>query len=100
MGDYRITAIADEDLHDIWMFIARDDPDVATRFLDKLDKTFHLLADSSLLGRDRSADAKIAGIRTFPVGNYVIIYRAEEVRTGIAILRVIHAARDVGNFIE
>jgi toxin ParE1/3/4 len=35
-----------------------------------------------------------ANLRSFSVGNYVILYRPT--RTGIDVARVIHAARDIG----
>jgi toxin ParE1/3/4 len=38
------------------------------------------------------------GLRSHPVGNYVIYYR--EMKTGIEIVRVIHGARDVAKAFE
>lgn len=40
----RRTAQADEDLIDIWVYIAQDNPDAADHLLDEFEKKFALLA--------------------------------------------------------
>ena len=44
------TAQAEEDLIDIWLYIAHDDVRAADRLLDEIEEKFLLLADQSFLG--------------------------------------------------
>ncbi len=63
----------------------------ADAFVDRLDEKFQLLARQPGLGRVRQELA--AGLRSFPVVRYVIFY--EPVPDGIAVVRVLHSARDL-----
>ena len=83
------TAQADEDLIDLWVYIAQDNPDAADNLLDELENKFALLAGQPRLGVARSDIAP--GLRHFPVGNYLILYR--EIDPGIKVVRVVHGAR-------
>ena len=83
------TAQADEDLIDLWVYIAQDNPDAADHLLDEFEKKFALLAGQPRLGAARSDIAP--GLRHFPVGNYLILYR--EIDPGIEVVRVVHGAR-------
>lgn len=47
------TAQAEEDLIDIWLYIAHDDIRAADRFLDEIEEKSLLLADQSSLGPAR-----------------------------------------------
>ncbi len=44
-------------------------------------------------GSGRKEPKLAADLRSFPVGNYLIFYRA--VADGIAVVRVLHGARDI-----
>ena len=83
------TAQADEDLIDIWVYIAQDNPDAADHLLDEFEKKFALLAGQPRVGAARSDIAP--GLRHFPAGNYLILYR--ETDDGIEVVRVVHGAR-------
>jgi toxin ParE1/3/4 len=82
---------ANADLAEIWEFIADDSEARADAFLEAIDKKFATLADNPNIGRARDELKK--GVRSFPVGKYVIFYRLAP--GGIEIVRVLHAARDV-----
>jgi toxin ParE1/3/4 len=82
---------AKADLSEIWEFIADDSDDQADAFIDLLDQKFQLLAAQSGLGRRREELAD--GLRSFPVGRYVIFYLA--IPGGVQIVRVLHGARDI-----
>ena len=82
---------AKADLSDIWQFIAEDSDDQADAFIDLIDQKFQLLAQQSGLGRRREELAE--GLRSFPVGRYVISYLP--VPGGVQIVRVLHGARDI-----
>ncbi|HQE39592.1 MAG TPA: type II toxin-antitoxin system RelE/ParE family toxin [Zoogloea sp.] len=83
------TAQADEDLIDIWVYIAQDNSAAADHLLDEFEKKFALLAGQPRLGAARSDIAP--GLRHFPMGNYLILYR--EIDPGIEVVRVVHGAR-------
>ena len=61
---------AQDDIDDIWNYIADDNIHAADNWLDKLDEQFALLTQQPLMGRAR--DELSAGIRSFPLGRYVI----------------------------
>ena len=82
------------DLDEIWDYIARDNPVMADRVLDKMDAKCEMLASQPLIGEARPDLA--ANLREVPVGNYVIFYRP--LADGIEVVRVLHAARNVANF--
>jgi toxin ParE1/3/4 len=83
------TAQAEEDLIDIWSYIAADNAQAADRLLDTLDEKSQLLADNPGLGVERPNIAP--GVRSWRVGNYLILYR--EVGDGVEIVRYAHGAR-------
>ena len=86
---------AESDLDEIWWYIAQDSPDNADRFLDRLQERFLALADFPKMGMGR--DDIQAGLRSQPVGNYLIFYFP--LADGIEIVRVLHGSRDVENLL-
>lgn len=56
-----------------------------------------MLADNPGAGRDRNDI--VAGIRSFPVGRYLLFYRM--LADGVELVRVLHGARDIdGNMVD
>jgi toxin ParE1/3/4 len=82
---------AKSDLVEIWDYIAEDSETQADAFLDRLDQKFRTLAQPFILGRSR--DELAAGLRSFPVGRYVIFFRT--LSNGVEIVRVLHGGRDL-----
>lgn len=82
---------AQDDITEIWGYIAEDSELQADAFVDRLDAKFRLLAQQPGLGRIR--DEVAAGLRSFPVGRYVIFFETSQ--DGIAVVRVLHSARDL-----
>jgi len=74
MPDIRRTAQAEEDLIDLWLYIAQDNPGAADRLLDEIEDKCSLLAANPQLGPARPDIA--ADCRSFPVGRYLILYRS------------------------
>ena len=91
MSQVKIAEQAEADLIEIWVFIAQDDVEAADQFLDRIYETCHTLARSPGVGRDRSDLAR--GVRSFPVGTYLIFYR--KARRGIEVARVLSGFRDL-----
>ena len=59
---------------------------------DSITERLYLLATHPNIGRARDEDLR-AGLRTFPVGEYVIIYRIEN--EDVLILRVLRGSRNI-----
>jgi toxin ParE1/3/4 len=93
MKRYRLDADARADLVSIHKYVAHDNPIAADRLIHNLKQKFRLLASQPLIGEERPELA--ANLRSFSAGNYVVFYRP--VRNGIEVVRVIHAARDIGS---
>jgi len=87
----RITELAESDLAKIWLYIARDNPDAADQFIDKLRAQCHRLASAPERGRPRPEFA--IDLRSYRVGNYFIFYFPTDV--GIEVARVLHGTRDL-----
>lgn len=93
MATIQRTAQAEEDLIEIWIYIAQDNPRAADRVLDEIEQRFFALVENPLMGRLRPDIAP--ELRYFVVGNYLILYRT--ISDGIQIVRVVHGARDLPN---
>lgn len=85
---------ADSDLDDIWHYVATHSGsiEIADRLIESLTDRFFLLAKHPHLGRSRDHDLR-PGLRSFPVGNYVILYRIAG--ADILILRVLRGSRQI-----
>lgn len=86
---FRLRPRAEADLERIVDYIAADAPNASIRWLEEMLATCRKLGNMPAMGADRS-DIR-PGLRTFPVGNYMIIYRA--IDSGAEIVRVFHGAR-------
>jgi toxin ParE1/3/4 len=85
------TAAAERDLSEIWDYIAEDNEAAADRTLREIDARCALLAEHPKMGRDRSEI--VPGVRSFPVGSYLIFYH--QIAQAIEIIRVLHGARNL-----
>lgn len=90
------TSRANRDLVEIGLHIAQDSPRAAGRVLTAIDRKCKMLARSPKLGRRR--EELSPGMRSFPVGSYVVFYRV--MHGGVEIIRVLHGARDVISELE
>jgi toxin ParE1/3/4 len=79
------------DILEIWSYIAEDNIGAADRLLETFDEKINMLAESPGIGRRRPELKR--GIRSFRVGQYLILYQI--VRDGIEIIRVLHGARNL-----
>ena len=93
MPEILITPAAENDLVDIWAWIARDNREAADRVYAAVGQTCVALAAMPAMGTAyRAKRPRLNGIRFFPVKQfrtYVIYYR--ETPAGIEIIRVLHA---------
>jgi len=82
---------AEKDLDEIWLYIAQDNPGNADNLLDEIEETSRKLARFTNMGRNR--DELHPGLRSFPVGKYLIFYLP--INGGLEIVRVLHGMRDI-----
>ena len=87
---YRLSALAEQDLDEIWSYVAKDaGPTTADRLIDAIIERFELLAKQPRIGRLRPEFG--VGVRSFTVENHVIYYRHDR---DVLIARVLHGRRD------
>ncbi len=91
---HRLAPEAEADLDEIWYYVGSKSGsvEIADRLIDAITRRFFILAQQPYMGRGRDADLR-PGLRSFPVGAYIIIYRVEG--EGILILHVVRSSRDV-----
>jgi toxin ParE1/3/4 len=92
MARRRIRPNAENDLHQIWSFIAADNPRAADAMIERLTEAFDMLLTMPLAGRARREFGE--NFRSFVVDNYVVFYAT--VSQGIEIVRVMHGRQDIG----
>ena len=95
MPVFQLTAQAEEDLIEIWIYIAQDNPAAADRLFDRIYSKFSILAEQPALGPSR--DDIAPNLRYLPVGNYLILYRI--IAKGIEVVRVTQGMRNLKNLI-
>jgi toxin ParE1/3/4 len=85
----RLRPEAEADIEAIALYIAEDNPSAALRWYEEIHSYCQRIADMPGMGVARSHVRP--GLRTFPVGNYLILYR--QIDDGAEIVRVVHGAR-------
>jgi toxin ParE1/3/4 len=63
----------------------------ADTVIDRIQRTFDMLADAPLAGRSR--DELKPNLRSFPVGNYMIFY--VPLPDGVEVVRVMNGRQDI-----
>lgn len=86
-----VSPLAEEDLEEIWSFVAERDAEAADRLIDEITGRFdHLLAYPEA---GRARHELLVNLRSLPVKRYVIFYQPTD--DGVEIFRVLHGSRDV-----
>jgi toxin ParE1/3/4 len=85
---------ADSDLDNIWYYVATESGsvEIADRLIDSITERLFLLANYPNIGRRRDDDLR-PGLRSFLVGEYVILYRLQD--EDVLILRVLRGSRNI-----
>ncbi|RVU16947.1 type II toxin-antitoxin system RelE/ParE family toxin [Methylobacterium oryzihabitans] len=83
--------LAREDLIEIWTFVADDNEAAADALLDRIERGLRMLAANPQAGRARPELRP--GLRSFPIGTYVVFYVATD--AGIEVVRVRSGYRDL-----
>ncbi len=93
MASVKISRLAEEDLVEIWKYIADDNPTAATQTVEAIEARFHLLAKQPEMGRNRSELRE--GLQSHPIDNYIIFFFATKRPKGVEIIRVLEGHRDI-----
>jgi toxin ParE1/3/4 len=87
---YRLSELAEQDLLEIWLYVAADaSSERADRLLEAIGHRFELLAVNPRMGRRRPEFG--SDVRSFVVENHVIYYRPGK---ELFVARVLHGSRD------
>ena len=86
---FQLRPRAEADIEAIVLYIAEDSPQAARRWYETIYKCCQRLGEMPEMGVARP-DIR-ADLRTFPVGNYLVLYR--QIENGAEIVRVVHGAR-------
>lgn len=88
---FKLAKLAERDLDDIWVSIARYNLDSADKLLDEIQKRFLLIARFREMGSTREDLAP--SLRSFSVDKFLIFYRLT--KQGIEIVRVLPGQVDI-----
>lgn len=86
-----VSPLAEEDLEEIWSFVAERDVEAADRLIDEIISRFDQLLAYPEAGRARHE--LLVNLRSLPVKRYVIFYQPTD--DSVEIFRVLHGSRDV-----
>jgi len=97
MSGYILGRDVDQDLNDIWDYIAADNVEAADRLIARFFETFERLGRTPGMGHRRD-DLTAFPVLFWAVGNYLVIYRAAKLP--IEIVAVVHGKRDIPTFLR
>lgn len=97
MSKLRFALLAQQDLQEIFDYIAEDNPVTAERFIQKVEARCRSLVAMPNIGRTR--DDLAPGLRSIVEGNYLIFYRGINTENSIYIVRIFHAKRDIDDIL-
>jgi len=87
----QLSPLAQSDLAEIKSYIAQDKPLAAARLIrsirNRIKETIAAFPETG-----QACDELAPGLRRFPIGSYVIFYRATD---RVEIARILHGARDI-----
>lgn len=97
MSRYDLSSEALLELDEIWEYIARDDPEAASRWIAKLLDGCELLAENPRVGHSHP-DIADKSILFWSVGNYLTFYRV--FKDHIEIIAVTEGHRDLPSYLR
>ncbi len=98
MRTYFLGIEASQDVLDIWDYIANDDINAADRLVKALFEAFEKLGRMPRMGHRREDLVEDRPLLFWPVGDYLVIYRAD--RLPIEIVAVTRSSRDIPSFLR
>jgi toxin ParE1/3/4 len=94
MAKVRYSKLASSDLYENSDFIARNKPEAAYRWVEKVEAACQTLAQNPEMGQHRTSKNH-GPCRSFSCGNYVIFFRG--LGDGVEIIRIVRGERDLDN---
>jgi len=91
-----ISNLAQEDLLQLYTFMAENNVEAAVRLMRTFQQKFELLAQFPEMGKERNEI--VIGWRSFPVGKYIVFYQVSG--DVLEIARVRHGSSDIDNLFE
>ncbi len=96
MRNYQLTKLAEQDIEEIVVYIAEENPAAAYKLLDSFYRAMDLLSDNPCIGHYRE-DLTNQPVRFWSVkSHYLIIYRDT---SPIEIIRVLSGYRDIATIL-
>jgi toxin ParE1/3/4 len=95
---HRLSTRARTDLDDIWrnIIVEGGSEAAADGMIDLITDRFLILSEWPRLGRARNDLRR--GLRSLPVGDYVIFYRIA--RADVVVQRILHGRRDIERLLD
>ena len=88
---------AESDLENIFIYISdeADSPEIAKKFLSKIDKKINRLKEQPFI-HSLCLDSPLyeLGFRKLIIGNYIVIYSVDENKNVVNIIRAFHGAQN------
>ena len=96
MRTVKVAAAAEEDLKEIWAYVAEYDTEAANKVVKEIIGKFAILRDYPHMGREQGG--LLINLRSLAVKSHIIFYQPTE--DGIEILRVLHSSRNIERMFE
>lgn len=93
MAELFISNRAQEDLRQIWRYIAAENPAAADRLLLRIDDKLQILRDFPGMGTLR--DDIRPGFRMLVVGNHLLLYEHDTLNDAVELIGVVDGRRDL-----
>lgn len=94
MAKVKYSKLASSDLCENSEYIARDKPEAAYRWVEKIEVACQTLATNPEMGQRRTSKNH-GPCRSFSCGSYVIFFRG--LGDGVEIIRIVRGERDLDN---
>jgi toxin ParE1/3/4 len=91
MNRYKISQFAEQDLEDIWVYLAQNNQIAADKQIATILNRLPMLAQFPDMGQMR--DDLGEQLRSFPVKPYIVFYT--RIDGGIEVVRILHQLRDI-----
>jgi toxin ParE1/3/4 len=91
MNRYKISQLAEQDLEDIWVYLAQNNQIAADKQIANILNRLPMLAQFPDMGQIR--DDLGEKLRSFPIKPYVLFYTKFD--DEIEVVRILHQSRDI-----
>ncbi len=95
MASVKLSKLAEDDLVEIYKFIADDNPQAAAETVEAIYSRIELLATQPQMGRDRPDLRR--NLQSHPYGNYTIFFFATKRPKGVEVVRILESHRDIAS---